>query len=111
MKADRQEDMREKIRNANLLDQMIDSIGEMESIRESVRGETKTEDGETIPGNMAESWTKINMIQAINKTRLSLVNKTLADLKHVEVEGGLNLKVVEIDRTGVYDDGETDPDE
>ena len=114
MRAERQEDMRERIKNTGLLNQIIDSVDEMDEIRQSVVGETRKtdEDGkETVEsGNMAESWTKINMIQAINKTRLALLNKVLPDLKHVEMDGELGVKVVEINRTGVYDDDE-DSDE
>lgn len=106
MKAERQEDMREKLRNAGLIEQAIESIEKMEKIQAEMRDSTRDEDGEEVASNINDCLGKIKAVEITNNQRLKLINKILPDLKHTEVDGNLGLKVLEINRTGMHDESD-----
>ena len=89
-KAIRQEDLRERIRNSNLLTDILDNVAKMQSLAEDMDGDS---------ANLHIQ--QINGYQMSNNQRLKLLNKVLPDLKAIEVEGDIGLQVVEVSRIGM----------
>lgn len=87
--------MRERIKNSNLLTDLIGSIDKI---------------GDLNPDDDTHS-NQLAGIKAQNDVRLKLLNKVLPELKATELDISGGLKLVAIDMTGIDPDQASEPDD
>jgi hypothetical protein len=93
---ERQEDMRNRIRDSNLLTDIIDNIDKMQALADITEAPKESEDGT----KERDPVSQVNALQMVNNQRFKLLAKVLPDLKFTEVSAGEGLKVLHFDYTG-----------
>ena len=86
----RQEALREQLAQGQHIHHVLEMVEKLRDL-----------DTEIEPNN-------VNRLRIAIETKLKLVNKYLADTKHVELTGDLELKAVELDYQGFHEDDSPD---